>query len=38
MAMFVAAVLLLIQGVSEVIKLALDRAPHIHDAEVTDVR
>ncbi|MDO6669731.1 TRAP transporter small permease subunit [Paracoccus sp. 1_MG-2023] len=38
MAMFVAAVLLLIQGISEVLKLILDRAPHIHENEVPDVR
>ena len=38
MAMFVAAVLLLIQGVSEVLKLILNRATHIPDSEVLDVR
>jgi TRAP-type mannitol/chloroaromatic compound transport system permease small subunit len=33
MAMFVAACLLLIQGVSEVLKLILDRAPHIYQSD-----
>ena len=37
MAMFVAAVLLLIQGISEVLKLVLDRAEHI-EPEITHVR
>ena len=37
MAMFVAAVLLLLQGVSEFLKLVLDRADHL-EPEVTHVR
>jgi TRAP-type mannitol/chloroaromatic compound transport system permease small subunit len=37
MAMFLAACLLLIQGVSEVLKLILNRAPHIYQTEPADV-
>ncbi len=38
MAMFVAAVLLLIQGVSEILKLVLDKADHLEPMEPLDVR
>lgn len=38
MAMFVAAVLLLIQGISEFLKLVLNRANHLQQMEPLDVR
>ena len=38
MAMFAAAVLLLIQGVSEFLKLVLNKADHLEPQEPMDVR
>ncbi|TBN39046.1 TRAP transporter small permease subunit [Paracoccus subflavus] len=38
MAMFAAAVLLLIQGISEVLKLLLDKTDHLENLEPMDVR
>lgn len=38
LAMFVAAVLLLIQGVNEVLKLVLDKTDHLENMEPLDVR